>query len=450
VRKFLAIFTKDALLMLRDWPGLAILFIMPAVLLIIITFTQESTIPSKKSGMRIGIADDDSSGFGQALITDLVSGNWFNFVILGSGAEAQEAVREGECQMAVIISDNATERLFSILDRDSADSSAAEVVFLYDPGMQRIFRDAVQMSVTTLIQLTAIKILMLEYTGEVNRSIREHSDELNSRLAGTDFMKGIPAFPYRDDIARKIREEMAKINTGGPEIMLPLSPSFSEELVKVREEAAFAKSSEFMPGVLQNNIPAFTLFAMFFVVIPLAGSIINEKTHGTFDRMRTLPVTFLQVSAAKVMLFVAICTLQFIFLLFIGKYVMPLFGEESTFDMHVNMPALAAAVLSSSLAATGFGILTGAFASTHGQAATFGSVMVVILALLGGIFVPVHVLPEVLRNISYISPLRWGTDAFLGVFARHSGITGILTEVTLLTGFFILSVLLSISKFRKR
>lgn len=388
MRKFLAIFTKDALLMLRDWPGLAILFIMPAILLIIITFTQESTILSKKSGMRIGLADDDTSRFGQALISDLVSGNRFNFVVLGSGAEAREAVQEGECQMAVIITDKATERLFSILDRERTDSTAAEVVFLYDPGMQRIFRDAVQMSVSTLIQLTAIKILM--------------------------------------------------------------GSSFSEELVKVREEAAFTRSSGFMPGVLQNNIPAFTLFAMFFVVIPLAGSIINEKNHGTFDRMRTLPVSFLQVSAAKVMLFVLVCTLQFIFLLFIGKYVMPLLGEESTFDMHVNMTALAAAVIASSLAATGFGILTGAFASTHGQAATFGSVMVVILALLGGIFVPVHVLPETLRDISYISPLRWGTDAFLGVFARNSGITGILTEVTLLTGFFILSILVSISKFRKR
>ncbi len=450
MRKFLAIFTKDALLMLRDWPGLAILFIMPAVLLIIITFTQESTIPSRKSGMRIGLADDDTSRFGQALISDLVTGKWFNFVILGSGAEARQAVQDGKCQMAVIISDKANEKLFSVLDRNHADSSVAEVVFLYDPGMQRIFRDAVQMSVTTLIQLTAIKILMLEYTGEVNRSIRQHSDELNSRLAETDFMKGIPAFPYREDIAGRIREEMKKINTLGPQTSLPLSPSFSEELVKVREEAAFSKSREFMPGVLQNNIPAFTLFAMFFVVIPLAGSIINEKTHGTFDRMRTLPVSFFHLSAAKVMLFVAVCTMQFIFLLLIGKYFMPLLGEESTFDMHVSYPALAAAVLSSSLAATGFGIITGAFASTHGQAATFGSVMVVILALLGGIFVPVHILPEALRNISYISPLRWGTDAFLGVFARHSGITGILTEVILLTGFFILSILLSISKFRKR
>lgn len=450
MRKFLAIFWKDSLLMLRDWPGLAILFIMPAVLLIIITFTQESTITSKKSGMRIGLADDDSSVFGQALINDMVSGDWFNFKILGSEAEAREAVRGGECQIAVIIRDKATERLFSILNNESTDSSAAEIAFLYDPGLQRIFRDAVQMSLTTLIQLTAIKILMQEYTGQVNRSIRDHSDELNSRFAGTDLLKGIPAFPYREDIIRKIREELTKINRAVPEISLPMSPSFPEELVKVREEAAFAKGSDFLPGVLQNNIPAFTLFAMFFVVIPLAGSIINEKNHGTFDRMRTLPVSFLQVSAAKVMLFVIVCTMQFIFLLFIGKYVMPLLGEESNFDIHVNIPALAAAVVSSSLAATGFGILTGAFASTHGQAATFGSVMVVILALLGGIFVPVHILPETLRNLSYISPLRWGTDAFLGVFARHSGVEGILTEIALLSGFFILSILLSISKFRKR
>jgi ABC-2 type transport system permease protein len=188
---------------------------------------------------------------------------------------------------------------------------------------------------------------------------------------------------------------------------------------------------------------------MFFIVIPLAGSIINEKNHGTFSRIRTLPVSYFQVVAAKIAVFMTVCILQFIFLMFIGKYVMPLLGEQTSLDLKVNIPALIAAIISSSLAAIGFGILVGAFANTHGQAATFGSVMVVILALLGGIFVPVHMLPEVIRKISSVSPLRWGTDAFLDVFARFQEIGGILHEVSLLTGFFIISILLAVGVFKK-
>ncbi len=388
MKKFLAILKKDTLLMVRDWPGLAILFIMPAVLLVIITFTQEGAIPSKKSGMKIALVDSDSSDFGQTLVRDLKSAGYFNFVTLTTDSEARESILDGSCQMALIVPDSATEKLFSTLNDSQADSAA--IVFLYDPAVQKGIKDAVIMPVRSLIQLTAVKVLMSKY-----------------------------------------------------------SPVFTEQLVAVNEEPAREDNMKFRPSLLQNNVPAFTLFAMFFIVIPLAGSIINEKTHGTFNRVRTLPVSYLEVVAAKIIMFLIVCILQFVFLMFIGNYIMPLLGEQSSLDLRVNIPSLLAALICSSLAAIGFGMMVGAFAATHGQAATFGSVMVVILALLGGIFVPVHMLPEVIRKISSVSPLRWGTDAFLGVFARYQGIEAIWPELCMLTGFFLISILLTLRIFKK-
>lgn len=459
MKKFLAILKKDTLLMIRDWPGMAILFIMPAVLLIIITFTQESVIPSKRSGMRIGLADSDSAEFGRMLMNDLGSSGYFNFSTYGTAEAARSAVLSGECQMAVIVPDSATERLYDLLDvklenssltADEDSGKLSAVIFMYDPAIQKVFKDAVQMPVTSLIQLTAVKVLMTKYTEEVNERVMENSSEMTSELSKGDFFSGIPDFPYKQTIIDKYREELKKKGKELKNIELPFSPSFNSSLVEVEEAPARLKSLDFSPGVLQNNIPAFTLFAMFFIVIPLAGSIINEKSHGTFDRIRTMPVSYFQVVSAKVAVFLAICTLQFIFLLFIGKYIMPLMGEQTTLDMKVNIPALLAAIASSGLAAIGFGIMVGTFSKTHGQAATFGSVMVVILALLGGIFVPVHMLPETLKTISYISPLRWGTDAFLGVFAKYQGIGGILPEIALLTGFFMISIFLAIRIFKKQ
>lgn len=459
MKKFLAILKKDTLLMIRDWPGMAILFIMPAVLLIIITFTQESVIPSKHSGMRIGLADSDSAEFGKMLMNDLGNSGYFNFTAYGTPEEARSAVLRGECQMAVIVPDSATEKLYDLLNTRSENPSVTAVedtgknggvIFMYDPAIQKVFKDAVQMPVTSLIQLTAVKVLMTKYTDEVNERVVENSSEITSGLSKVDFFSGIPDFPYKQEIMRKFREELKKKEGEFKRIELPFSPSFNSSLVEVEEVPARLNSPDFRPGVLQNNIPAFTLFAMFFIVIPLAGSIINEKNHGTFDRIRTMPVSYIQVVSAKVAVFLAICSLQFIFLLFIGRYIMPLLGEQTTLDMKVNFPALLAAIASSSLAAIGFGIMVGTFSKTHGQAATFGSVMVVILALLGGIFVPVHMLPATLKTISYISPLRWGTDAFLGVFAKYQGIGGILPEFALLTGFFIISIFLAVRIFKKQ
>jgi ABC-2 type transport system permease protein len=458
LKKFLAIVKKDILLMIRDWPGLAILFIMPAVLLVIITFTQESAIPTKKSGMKIAIVNSDSAVFGDNIVKDLTSLGYFNFINFNSVDEARNAVLYGKCQIAVIIPDSATEKLFTLLNKSPEDSSRtvitsadklAGVVFLYDPAVQKIFNDAVIMPVSTLIQLTAVKILMIKYTKEINETVQQHSSDFAARLAKKDFFTGIPDFAYKSEVIRRFHNELTIRTKEGSEIQLPFSPSFNSEIVKIEEEPARIKKLGFIPSPLQNNIPAFTLFAMFFIVIPLAGSIINEKNHGTFSRMRTLPVSFFNILSAKITVFLVVCILQFIFLMFIGKYIMPLLGEQSSLDLRVDYPALLTALLTSSLAAIGFGILVGALASTHGQAATFGSVMVVILALLGGIFVSVQMLPEVIKKISIISPLRWGTDAFIGVFARYEGIRGIWIQVCLLTGFFIFSLLMSVNIFKK-
>ncbi len=459
LKKFLAILKKDTLLMMRDWPGLAILFIMPAILLVVITITQESAIPSKRSGMKIAIADVDSADFGRSLMNDLSTSEYFNFKTYGSVEEARKAVLDGECQMAVIVPDSTTEKLYYLLKDSPEDPSPvviaaseelAKVIFLFDPSIQKIIKDAVRMPLNSLIQLTAVKVLMTRYTEQVNRSVKKNTSEIYSSLSEEDFFSGIPDFPYRKDVIGRFQEEIRKKTKEGSEIQLPVSPSFSSALVDFEEMPVRKGNMEFKPGVLQNNIPAFTLFAMFFIVIPLAGSIINEKIHGTFNRIRTLPVSYFQVVAAKVTLFLAVCFLQFLFLMFIGKYIIPLLGDQTSLDLKVNIPALLAAVISSSLAAIGFGIFVGAFANTHGQAATFGSVMVVILAMLGGIFVPAHMLPEVIRKISSVSPLRWGTDAFLGVFARYEGIAGILPEISLLTGFFVISIFLSVRVFKKR
>jgi ABC-2 type transport system permease protein len=221
-------------------------------------------------------------------------------------------------------------------------------------------------------------------------------------------------------------------------------------VISINEVVAKAESSKFIPNPLQNNVPAFTLFAMFFIVIPLAGSILNEKNLGVYARLRILPVSYFEFISAKVLVFLSVCILQFILLMFIGIYIMPMLGDSPSLDMRVSYPALLLVLIASGLAATGFGIIVGTFSGTHGQAATFGSVMVVILAILGGIFVPVHMLPDTVKSISMISPLRWGTDAFLGVFARNEGIGRILPEIFLLIGFFCISLVLSVRMFYSR
>ena len=144
------------------------------------------------------------------------------------------------------------------------------------------------------------------------------------------------------------------------------------------------KEEELMPNTTQHNVPAWTIFAMFFIVIPLTSSIIKEREEGSLIRLLTMPVTYFTVFMAKIGVYLVVCMIQFALMVLAGMFLLPLFRIPAlTVDGKIFELLLMA--LTSSLAALGFGIAVGTIARTHQQAAAFGSVSVVILAAIGGL-----------------------------------------------------------------
>ena len=113
-------------------------------------------------------------------------------------------------------------------------------------------------------------------------------------------------------------------------------------------------------------------------------------------------------------------------------------------DVSGKLATLYAVALFSGLAAIGLGLLLGTIAKTQEQSAPFGSIMVVILAAIGGVWVPVFVMPKFMQLLSRISPMNWGLEAFYDVFLRNASFVKILPEISLLLLFFIVTLLISI------
>ena len=90
------------------------------------------------------------------------------------------------------------------------------------------------------------------------------------------------------------------------------------------------------------------------------------------------------------------------------------------------------------------GLLLGTIAKTQEQSAPFGATFVVILAALGGVWVPVFIMPKFMQILSNISPMNWGLNAFYDVFLRNASFVDILPEITLLLLFFIITTFISI------
>ena len=94
--------------------------------------------------------------------------------------------------------------------------------------------------------------------------------------------------------------------------------------------------------------------------------------------------------------------------------------------------------------------MVGTFSTTHGQAALFGSVMVIILGMISGAFLPIHLFPEPIQVISMISPIRWGIDNYLDLFIREGNLLNILPNILFLLLFFICALIVSVFIFARQ
>ena len=196
-------------------------------------------------------------------------------------------------------------------------------------------------------------------------------------------------------------------------------------------------------------MPAATLFAIFFIIVPLSLNLVKEKSQGTFVRLRTNPVSYATVLGGKTIVFLGVCLIQFVLMLLIGVYFFPVIGLP-TLDVSGKIVLLLTVTLFAGLAAIGLGLLIGTIAKTQEQSAPFGATFVVILAALGGVWIPVFLMPNFMQVISKLSPMNWGLNAFYDVFLRNVGFQEILPELGLLFLFFMITTIISIAYNNKK
>jgi len=201
---------------------------------------------------------------------------------------------------------------------------------------------------------------------------------------------------------------------------------------------------------VQQNVPAWSLFAMFYIIIPLAGTMVLERQSGIYQRLTIAPVARLIMLLGKVIPFCVINMIQLVLMLAVGIYILPLLGLP-TLQLYPYLGKVLLVGLTASFAAIGFGILIGTWVRTDQQAVVMAPLIIIILAAIGGIFVPPYLMPKVLVRIGEIlSPLCWGQLAFLDVFVRHATWISLLPNIAKLLGFFVLTISLSLLPIRHR
>jgi ABC-2 type transport system permease protein len=400
---------KEMLLLIRDIGGLAILFLMPLLLLVVITLVQDGTFKSiQETKIPILLVDNDKGKVSASILENLKAATTFDVVLKDSEAEIRELVSKGKYQLGIVIPEKLSTDLQAkvnanvdgILAKFGLDEEAEtvspesksppkEVKLYFDPATPQSFKSAVENGIDKMISKIESQSIYKAFQEQLTEDESEVIFDTQGFIRFTEIIPG-----------------------EGPRGSLPNST--------------------------QHNVPAWALFAIFFIILPLSINMVKEKNQGTFVRLRTLPVPYATVLGGKSIVFVAVCLIQFALMLFVGVYLFPLLGLPKL-DVSGRLPLLFLVAFFAGLAAVGLGLLLGTVAKSQEQSAPFGATLVVILAALGGVWVPVFVMPRFMQLLSNISPMNWGLNAFYDVFLRKVGFVQIVPELGLLFLFFVLT-----------
>jgi ABC-2 type transport system permease protein len=173
------------------------------------------------------------------------------------------------------------------------------------------------------------------------------------------------------------------------------------------------------PNAVQQNVPAWLAFGMFFVVTAISSLFIQEQRDGTLARLVSMGVPARSLILAKALPYLAINGIQAVLMLAVGVMLMPLLGGDALSLVGIHWPALLLVLISLSIAAIGFALLIACLARTHAQANTLGPMCNILMAALGGIMVPTFVMPAAMQQLAVLSPMNWGLEGLLTVLVRH-------------------------------
>ena len=370
----------------RNPHGLAALFLMPAIFLLVMSFALKNTLTSADIALpRTGWVVEDSSPLAMRWASDWIERNGGQR--FGSRAQLQDALRARRVEAGVIVRDGWVSPESAL----RADRIELWLSNRIHPGAAGRLR-------------TDIGFSMLQL-------------QIKNRIAA--------AGPFAGALLNSAKESDLVPPPGSPNIR------YLYEIESGRKMTA-----------VQQSVPAWLIFGMFFVVIPLAGVLIQERNDGTLARIGTFGVSPLTILGGKLAAFMALNWVQLLLMLLVGRWLVPFLGGDTLYlDLQLGWFLLT--VFATSAAAVGLALLISAHARSFDHAAALGGGASVVLAALAGIMVPRPLMPAAMQTVSEWSPMGWALDSMQTVFLGAPDASQVLPKVSLLLSFACVCLLLS-------
>ncbi|NMG49935.1 ABC transporter permease [Azoarcus communis] len=390
--RLLALWRKETLALLRDRHGLAALFIMPAIFILVMSLAlRDAFVPGVPADLGYAVVDLDDTPTSAAFEARLGTVDILReFGRLADEQTARREIAAGRIAFVIVLPEGFGAALDAAARTDAP--SATTLRLLADPTVPLAVRNGFRQQVEAELS-------------------RQQLASVLDRLGRALMIPELRDIPERRPALEVATEAVRGETTLDPAPVLPSS--------------------------VQQNVPAWLIFSMFFVVVPISAVFIAERQHGTLQRLATQQVSFGLILAGKLLPFFVVNQVQAVVMVLVGRYLVPLAGGEALV-LPGNGSALFALWLMTaavSVAAVAWALLIASLARTAEQATVFGGVGNILMGAIGGIMVPKFVMPAGMQALTQLSPMAWALDGFHRVMLRNGNSSDIVQPATALVCF---------------
>ncbi len=410
MKKILAISWKDLRIIARDYASWIMMLAAPIILTLAMGLVSGTLFSDDEGGLSdipVVVVNKDGEGLGTGLVAAFEAPELEGLFLLSASedeADARRQVDEAEFAAAIIIPAGFTTGVIPDLSTGIAGKPVPIEIYS-DPGQP--------------ISVGVVTSVVTNFMNEIDTLV------VGGIVAVTQLMEN--NLISEEETARSAAETVGRIAQQENTQLIVLSSSD----LSVAEEASADPLLVFATGM--------AVFFLMYTVTVGGRSILQERNMGTLSRMIASPTRVGQILGGKVVGIFITGFLQVTILIVATSLLLDVQWGDSL--------AVGVLIAATTAAATGWGIVLAAFATTPAQVASVGTALMLIFGILGGSFTGV---PSggLWGALSKITPHAWAIDG-MAQLAESGSVVDVAMNIVALLAMTVVLFIAAIFAFRR-
>jgi len=213
----------------------------------------------------------------------------------------------------------------------------------------------------------------------------------------------------------------------------------NEGMIQAWTEQKTTSTRNPITGVSYSSA-GFSIMFVMIMMLSMTGSLLEARQTGIWLRLFTTPVTRIQVLLGYFLSFFIVGWIQFFLLILLSS---TLFGVN--WGSPVALVLLVTVLL---LCVVGLGMAIAGFVKTVEQQNAIGTLVIISTCMLGGVYWPISMVPDVMQKIANLVPQTWAMEGFTTLILESGDIGDIVMPLIVLLGFAIVFLSFGLSRIK--